>query len=1392
MALIFNVTHTVTFGTFAGEDYQWELDLLRSYDDSEAPPAWVSDPTVQVTASGSPINVEWMSDSDVYKPIVGSKAQIDLHRVTGDALPRFTSSGQFEYQARLRYRRNGESTLNDYWCGFVQSEDGSQSVADVSPLMSFTAIDNLGGLEDTTVDVDISDITPINLFSKVLESIRQTGLDLPVLVESGIQNASGDALLDVTAHPYSLFTSEEEDIAYRNKMTNKEMIEGLLSAFNCKIFQSYGKWFIINASTHGGTGANETCTFNKYTVTNQVYTADGTEDVDLLYSVGGSSPDMLVSNADLQLNTNRPYGSIECRPKNTRERNYTTNGLLQSGTDGIEVHPTSIDQTLNRISSYSGHPLTKYSVETLRNRFRLSNIENVWFKTVAMDVDVNAPIEFSFDWYISQRTNQMVALNYCAVLTTTNVVTVTGDYTNDPSSNYYTTSTETQFTYNFDKGDWEAGFDILSNQKKSSQKRGVQGRQTSSESFAWATGSEKLNVAEYYDPGTGEHVSLSGTLELYFFYPQSKRPGRERWEGSDTNRVGVRVTNIKAANKYSNDITKPTYERVQANYTQTDSYEPYFADNLPDAVYNRFEQDGFWRKGETIADTTTLERIVTQQKLNDYRDEFKYYEGTMINISSAPIAPHHKLSMNWTNYTEDETLIFKSGTFRPKDGTFDMTLYAPNQSTDIAPGEGSVNDDGTVTPGFFEYDVDLVADDFTGRSSLVTYSLALVPQGLDDVGSLISPNPLSIDSFTNGVLQITGEPGTKSSHVVRIDTDEDYEAQASNMSFFDGTNQGTGIWALLEDGENTAEQVSNITFRNVGNALEILFDIELPIRSEFEQLRIAGEVDDFVDSNRDMDVTFILNGAVSNASISNSTRSLRGVPGTNSFVSCIVTPTAGMTLDAGSFTVTGATGVSITAVEQMGTSVYVEAEVTFQVDDATATITINGSGATALPAGTSTSTVTVNISESIANVSISRTQLVLTGIVGTTAIYDISAYAADGFLLNAGNFSFVESEAWLSMQNAVGGGESVLLPLVIEFPASNSTGAVTINGSAQAVGSPVVSIAVNFNNSIIGTSLTDTSETFILNHGQRISYTNTLTPDRGTFLIPSDVTITETADVDNVVVFTSSDAGGGSVNLSTSIIAPTTGTSVSASIALGGSASEEPYVGTVNLTESLPFGRIINNTLSQRFGLTDTSLVFSVTVLPTEGLTEYPTSTTFTLTGATGSNYSYSGGNVSFDLTVPLPTFDTSFLIGNVSMNVSITGVAPNATIATAAEVSPRILNVPANGGTFTLAIGANGTYTFPAPLDSNENIADQFFSLGNITNQGKRGGVATVTIPGNTTGTARSFTRRLEASDGINVLSGITVNQSAESSVESGDVQTINVNIGGTAGSTTGVLYIT
>lgn len=784
----------------------------------------------------------------------------------------------------------------------------------------------------------------------------------------------------------------------------------------------------------------------------------------------------------------------------------------------------------------------------------------------------------------------------------------------------------------------------------------------------WQTVSNQFNAGSYYDAGTSGFTTLNGTLTIYWFYPQSKRSGRSRWEGSDTNRCEMLITNVSCKNKYSNNITKATFERVQADYTKTHTYKPYFSDNLPTSVYNRIEEEGFWRKDDLVPLSTTLERIVTQQKLNDNRDEFRYYEGNFINISSDPIAPHHKLNMDWNNYTEYETLIFKGGTYQPKEGTFDMSHYAPNQSTDIAPGEGSVNENGTVTPGFFEYDVDLVADDFTGRSSTVTYSLAIAVEGLDDFGALLTTNPFSVDEVSNGVLVVQGQPGAKSSHVIKINVDENFEASASNMSFFDGTNQGTGIWQLLEEGEDTAEQLSNVQFRDLGSELEILFDLELPNLSEFEQIRCAGEVDPLLASNREVDVTFSLAGSYG-GSIVNPTRNLRGIPGTNAFINCIITPDDGKEFDASAFSATVPSYMTVNSVEQLGTSVYIEFEVLFQETNETASVSISGASSTILPSG-DLSTITLTLSESISNVSLSRTSLAITGVVGTTAIYDVTAYAADGYELNSSNFSITEAESWLNMGNATGGGETVLIPLEITFPAADASGTATIAGSAQASGADTVSITVDFTNNISGTGLTDSSEVFILNPGQRINYTNTITPSRGTFLNASDVTITESS---SVVAFSKSDAGGGSVNISTSIAAPSS--SVTIPVTLSGSTSNEPFVGTVNLTETLPQGRVIQNTLSQRFGATDTNLAFDVTVVPNEGLTEYDSGTTFTISGGTASSYTYSNGEVSFTLTIPLPVFSASNLIGDVAIDVSITaanapgfvgdyGITPATTIA--------------------------------------------------------------------------------------------------------------------------------
>ena len=365
------VQHTLNFGTKTGTQTSWELDILRGYEGS-TPPAWASNPPQDLIGGAEPIEIEWLRDYDVYKPIQGSQAKLNLLVTPSVTYPDFSDGSQFEYQLRLR-RRVG-SLLQDYWCGFIQAIDGQEAVLSAPFPITFTATDGLGRLEDSTVEFDMDSITPINLFEQVLASLFQTGLNLPVYVESGIRNANGDALFDVTAHPYSLLTSTNENIALSSRMTRKELIEGLLSAFNCTIRQSEGKWYIFNASTHGGTGATEEITWKTFIVsgTDTEYTASSDVTEDLRFNINsGTNSDLVPINEDMVLNTRRPYGSVECRPQNIREKNYITDPCFEEGHEGIEVNTASLDQTITRsqLGSSTGSPESRLINNTLSARF---------------------------------------------------------------------------------------------------------------------------------------------------------------------------------------------------------------------------------------------------------------------------------------------------------------------------------------------------------------------------------------------------------------------------------------------------------------------------------------------------------------------------------------------------------------------------------------------------------------------------------------------------------------------------------------------------------------------------------------------------------------------------------------------------------------------------------------------------------------------------------------------------------------------------------------------------------------------------------------------------------------------------------------------------------------
>ena len=1311
------VQHTMTFEPYKGSQYNWELDILRGYE-GETAPDWATNPPTTLIGTGEPVEIEWLRDRDVYKPIQGSKLKLNLWETESVTYPNFSAGGQFEYQVRLRYRRDGESTLNDYWCGFINAIDSESDINRVPRQLSFTATDGIGRLEDSTVRFDIEDQSDVVIFEHLLESLFQTGLELPVYVDSGIRNAQGDALVNVSANSYSLFTSEEENISERQRMTRKELIEGLLSAFNCKIVQSYGRWYIFNSSTH-----LDDATWNVYTIPSggtAYSTTPTTATESLLYNIDNTSTrDMACMYRDLKENSRRPYGSVECRPQNVVERNYVTDGCFDKGTSAVMVNSQSIDQTLNRIrfGASLAHPNCRYGLDTLRNRFDIGEANDIWFETVEFDVDPNAPIEVNFDWIITQRSNQDVYLTWAAslILTTGQEVSDESTYSGNPENeSFWSNQTFSRFNYNFKDDKWETG-GIFDDGNKPSKDNPRTKREISSEAANWIGVSETLGPQEFYDPADSQNINLSGRLKLTFFYLRSKRSGRSRWEGNDDNRVGVAFTNLRIQNVYSNEITNPVLERVQENYTTTLTYEPFWYDEGPSAVYNVFSQEGFWRRGQTSSDSTSLARIITQQKLNDFALEFKYFEGSFMNLNTDPIGPHHKARLDLGTYqsipsrgTSIESCILNGGRFMVKSNIFDLSFYVPDQTSDIAPGDGVVTDDVVTTYGFFDRNINLVPMEFTGRTTKSVYWLGLVVNGLNDAGGALqvpdsmgrnpgdagyvpTTNSLVADA-PNSIIRVVGEPGDVVNRRVTLESRTGYIARQSNMSYFDGTN-ATGFFASLEDGEDTAEAVSNVVFTQNGDNIDVSFDITIPDSSEFEQIHIAGEVDALDPDASQVDVSLSLaSTSEAGIAISNPIRIIRRQGGSPELMQVLITAPAGQlwtgSIPQPTVTVTSPSpGPAVNTVVGAGTytlannlliwTASVTPSMTIADIDVSIEFNLTSTYLMDQPSGADFETVSVDFQESVTNLSITTPDL--TGVNslvlarGTSQVIPILAVAAPRHLVDFDNLSLSTSDNTLfqalpdpTTEDVAPAPTAVIYGRVLA-PTGGGSVTVTINGSAQEVGADTFNYALSL--SLTGTgasnaSIVEASETLSLNQGQSQRWSTYIT-STGYNLSASDITLP--------TGWSAADVGPDVVEVYRTIaIAATNPMNVSETVSFTiGELTREPH--SVNFeinSQSITFGG--TNMISRLVGydLDDTSYSFTFDVDSTDDY-EWDSSNPPTIVIGTAVNtLNGSVGN------------PTSFTVSSTATAISYSSGVATVTISG---------NVPSVGGNYSVAIQVSG-----------------------------------------------------------------------------------------------------
>ena len=1253
MALIFVPQYTLDFDTNAGSDINWELDVLRSYDDADPVPSWVTDPVVSLVGTAEPISITWERDYDVYKPINGSSAKINLLVQNEDQYNDFNRAGPYEYQVRLRnqapntqytstftspnsqlvpaitlptgsqgtqfsltesdgtlhrfgyitngnyryldggltgtvrkgtpqavttatasgsftiadqgtnqtlslagdetstfaagdfisrstltaqafrglfiesvvfdgtntvltgtggggttfdtthtiYRAGpadeiqGEGGLQEYWCGYITPLDSTEAIATFPYEISYKATDGLGLLQEKSTKPKTGEdaINPINT---VLEGLYETGLDLPVRIDSKIYEGSNDALISATASANSFY----KDGKLIGTIPVKEGIEGYLSAFNCKVYQSNAIWYITNASTHGGTGDFEAADYQEYVVPSggTAYTGPtATASENLLYTLNGSSTrDLIPSRDNFRLTTRKPLGSVECQPKDLRELEVAQNGTFEDVTGTTPAlwipDPASLEQTL--VTTTAVRLEGERSITTTQSVKDLGELADIWFTNeTGYTVSAASPIEINIDWLgqllrtDKETGGRNVKLAYQVYFKPND--TFTFPLLNYGGLPFYGGVSVSEIFYDFVSNEWKpTAFAPLSDKKNLTdfyKELTAEGEDNNQ----WLN--ERITVRppnEYYDPESKSVFPIeTGTFHLRVFYPRTNRVRsdiislRSEFQDAQVGAVAAYVDNISIKNVFDDDILSPTFERLQLTYNNTETYEPRFASGINSLLTQKLSPtDTYFREGKT--ETVTLERIVTQQKLNDFRggnttsttdSSLRYYTTTLINNTVVPLAPKNKIDINYSNYDELTSCIFNGGTFNVKANEFDIAMYVPNQATDIAAGDGTITD-GIPSAGFYEENIDLIAQTFQGRSNKVVYTLGIsVTTTNSSDGTTVDDGLVPVTESGEPYVQLIGVPG---------------ETRVVNLVFTPATNfiSNPAGCSIVADAEATPRPDFTTfgTFTNQQGDVVLPCEVTFPLDSEYEILYINGSVSPFTPEDTPSVVpnTIVIdwstdliaeNSLVQSSSTPPSYRTIfntDGIPGSVVHFTYIVEARSagnagnGWHLFAENFSISenDTSLVNLDARQVGERTIAIDFEYTIPTTSETVPVILIGAASDPSSIDNPTFDYNVTFNSSGSNFTLFETSNVFKGTEGSIVPYNLLVNPNEGYDLRAGSFSYSSTTSG-AINNLPSGisirsntstgfiqnGEEVILPINVRIGDADTSGEITISGTPQ-------------------------------------------------------------------------------------------------------------------------------------------------------------------------------------------------------------------------------------------------------------------------------------------------------------------------------------------------------
>ena len=613
--------------------------------------------------TNDPVSITWDQDDNFYDPIIGSTCQINLFVTDLTNYDNFYDADEREYKIRISHKDTG-GTYQIYWEGWLLVDQFQEAVTSTPYPITLRGYDALGSLDGFTQPLtnssgnELSGVFMVHIH-EILENIN---LGFDIYVSNDIQKdgaVSGYNVIDQASCAASSFFSDGVD-----PKNCKEVLEQMLKFTNSRIFQSYGKWYIINNSS---------------------YSEQSVKDTSASTANGGTIPTGIRAAETLSLQTNND--------EDIKYHIYNSDGVYQSTStvDVLSIIPTDLQPIGNNLTKEYLRPIKQYTQSVNMNGFFSTNIiGNSGFEfTTSGWTLTNSSVDNTFSF---QGDASLKSTNIQTSASATSVTAELANYIDEAGSDFIGYRLKINNFFNSTSGATK-GFrwQVKAVAVVIPGDPPIATRYWGSNN-TWTTTATINEVViqnsrrwKSYDFNIGSLPNNAWQLYFYLYDPyqvgSSSGFTDTHWDSIILDKVYI------DSNGQRSEIFQK-FDLLQFIRKRTGNFSGLL--NLDGLVLTNEEYQkvsGEWyRSRDKTNYLKSLEQITTQQVINDYRDYVLRYEGDLYNNNVLPIGLHNKI---WVNFgssilQEPVSCYIDSMTYNVKKNTYSIVMHVPNQDDDLS------------------------------------------------------------------------------------------------------------------------------------------------------------------------------------------------------------------------------------------------------------------------------------------------------------------------------------------------------------------------------------------------------------------------------------------------------------------------------------------------------------------------------------------------------------------------------------------------------------------------------------------------------------------------------------------------------------------------------------